>query len=177
MLMKWNKVGINEYDILAVFAAFILSPVLVFIAIREESAFIVAITIFYVLFILAMASMIILFGIRKSIALKGKKSTGVIKDKEKNRGDYLLCIEYRNGLGEKKEFFESVEKDTYTKMMVGMIVPIYVNKQYAAFREEELFVAKKNSLKEVKKLTKCPYCDKEYDGNYGNCPYCGAIKL
>jgi len=175
--MKWNKVGINEYDILAVFAAFILSPVLVFIAIREESAFIVAITIFYVLFILAMASMIILFGIRKSIALKGKRMDGIIKDKEKNRGDYLLCIEYRNGLGEKKEFFESVEKDTYTKMMVGMIVPIYVNKQYAAFREEELFVTKKNSLKEEKKLTKCLYCDKEYDEKYNQCPYCGAIKL
>ena len=175
--MKWNKVGINEYDVLAVFAAFILSPVLVFIAIREESAFIFAITIFYVLFILAMASMIILFGIRKSIALKGKRMDGIIKDKEKNRGDYLLCIEYRNGLGEKKEFFETVEKDTYTKMMVGMIVPIYVNKQYAAFREEELFVAKKNSLKEEKKLTKCLYCDKEYDRNYDKCPYCGAIKL
>ena len=95
--MKWNKVGINEYDILAVFAAFILSPVLVFIAIREESAFIFAITIFYVLFILAMASIIILFGIRKSIDLKGKRMDGIIKDKEKNRGDYLLCIEYRNG--------------------------------------------------------------------------------
>ncbi|MBQ2472241.1 MAG: hypothetical protein II508_06550 [Acholeplasmatales bacterium] len=102
---------------------------------------------------------------------------GIIKDKEKNRGDYLLCIEYRNGLGEKKEFFESVEKDTYTKMLVGMIVPIYVNKQYAAFREEELFVAKKNSLKEEKKLTKCLYCDKEYDRNYDKSPYCGAIKL
>lgn len=175
--MKWNKVGINEYDVLAVFAAFILSPVLVFIAIREESAFIFAITIFYVLFFLAMASMVILFGIRKSIALKGKRMDGIIKDKEKNRGDYLLYIEYRNGLGEKKEFFETVEKDTYTKMMVGMIVPIYVNKQYAAFKEEELFLAEKKSFVEVKKLTKCPYCDKEYDRNYDKCPYCGAIKL
>lgn len=175
--MKWNKVGICEWDVLAVFAAFILSPVLVFIAIREESAFIFAITIFYVLFFLAMTSMVILFGIRKSIALKGKRMDGIIKDKEKNRGDYLLCIEYRNGLGEKKEFFETVEKDTYTKMMVGMIVPIYVNKQYAAFREEELTKMKKESFVEVKKLISCSYCDMEYDPKYNQCPYCGAIKL
>lgn len=175
--MKWNKVGICEWDVLAVFAAFILSPVLVFIAIREESAFIFAITIFYVLFILAMASMIILFGIRKSIALKGKKSTGIIKDKERTRNGYLLCIEYINEWNEKKEFYQGVENDTYIKMMVGMIVPIYVNKQYAAFREEELTKTKKESFVEVKKLIPCSYCDMEYDEKYNQCPYCGAIKL
>jgi hypothetical protein len=175
--MKWNKVGINEYDVLAVFVAIIFSPLLVFIAIREESAFIFAITIFYVLFILAMASIIILFGIRKSIALKGKKSTGVIKDKERTRNGYLLCIEYINEWNEKKEFYQGVENDTYIKMMVGMIVPIYVNKQYAAFREEELTKMKKESFVEVKKLIPCSYCDMEYDEKYNQCPYCGAIKL
>ena len=175
--MKWNKVGICEWDVLAVFASIILSPLLVFIAIREESAFIFAITIFYVLFILAMASIIILFGIRKSIALKGKKSTGIIKDKERTRNGYLLCIEYINEWNEKKEFYQGVENDTYIKMMVGMIVPIYVNKQYAAFREEELTKTKKESFVEVKKQILCSYCDKEYDRNYDKCPYCGAIKL
>lgn len=175
--MKWNKVGICEWDVLAVFASIILSPLLVFIAIREESAFIFAITIFYVLFFLAMASMIILFGVRKSIALKGKKSTGIIKDKERTRNGYLLCIEYINEWNEKKEFYQGVENDTYIKMMVGMIVPIYVNKQYAAFREEELTKTKKENFVEVKKQILCSYCDQEYDRNYDKCPYCGAIKL
>lgn len=62
-------------------------------------------------------------------------------------------------------------------MMVGMIVPIYVNKQYAAFREEELTKTKKENFVEVKKQILCSYCDQEYDRNYDKCPYCGAIKL
>lgn len=175
--MKWNKVGNNEYDILAVVIILFISPFLVFASIRLENGAILAFSIFFVVLFLGISALIITSGVRKYIALKGKKMFGVIKDKERTRDGYLLCIEYINEWNEKKEFYQGVEKDIYTNIRVGTNIPIYVNNKCAAFKEEELIIAEKKSFVEVKKLTKCPYCDKEYDGNYDNCPYCGAIKL
>ena len=175
--MKWNRVGINEYDILAVFIILLTSPVLVFISFKTGSVFLIVFIIIYLLFIMAYSALILIFGIRKLIALKGKRMFGVIKDKERTRDGYLLCIEYRNELEENKEFYQVVEKDVYTNIRVGTNIPIYVNNKCAAFKEEELILIEKKSFVEVKKLTKCPYCDKEYDRNYDKCPYCGAIKL
>ena len=175
--MKWNRVGINEYDILAVVIILFISPFLVFASIGLENGAILAFSIFFLVFFLGISALIITSGVRKYIALKGKRMFGVIKDKERTRDGYLLCIEYRNELEENKEFYQVVEKDVYTNIRVGTNIPIYVNNKCAAFKEEELILIEKKSFVEVKKRTKCPYCDKEYDGNYGNCPYCGAIKL
>ena len=152
-----------------------------------ELFFIFIYVVFLTIFIYVLVVLETIYDRRKNFALKGHKTTAVIKTVEVKRCKSPYCFVYYKYMDEYKEECigkTPIELGDMKFFQEGNAIPVYLNGQFAAFNVEEIrnikntyTSPKKEEVKDnVRKKVVCDYCDSLYDINLDQCPNCGASK-
>lgn len=126
------------------------------------------------------------------LALNGDKAFGIVKRLylEKNtKGEimhFMVDVEYENinGMCVLKR---DTKEEIYNKLKEGMSIPIYVEKEYAIFKDEEVlaYLNEENVKKTSNDIYSstlndgeiyCGFCGAKISSNEVKCPNCGKEK-